>query len=207
VINGLEQGEKKSEFLGVLAWLDGVLAFVRQDSGALDRARSDARRSGRPDAALIDQSLAAFGRALRGERRAAALDLVELERSCLGSYTDLCDWVTPNVAAHRLSAATWLLEAGDTAHAARLLRWHDARFTAWQWSLVVRPLAYLMLARIEKAQGQLTAAKEHYEQFLRLYDSPEPGQRHLVAEAQTALERMFAAGNQSLGSAAEPQSR
>jgi hypothetical protein len=102
--------------------------------------------------------------------------------------------VTPNIAAHRLSAATWLLEAGDTAQAARVLLWHEARFTAWQWSLVVRPLAYLVLARIEEARGQTPSAREHYEEFLRLYDSPLPAQQHLVDEARAALARLSGTG-------------
>jgi serine/threonine protein kinase/tetratricopeptide (TPR) repeat protein len=191
MVNALENGNQKSELLGMLAWLDGFLAFVVRDGTALDRARKDALRSGRPYADVIDRSLAAFDRALRGERHAAALDLLALERHCAGSYWERCGGaVTPNIAAHRLSAATWLLEAGDTAQVARLLIWHEARFTAWQWSLVVRPLAYLMLARIEEARGQTPSAKEHYEEFLRLYDSPMPAQQHLVDEARTASGRL-----------------
>ena len=97
------------------------------------------------------------------------------------------------MAAHRLAAATWLLETGgDTAEAARLLTWHEAHFSGHQptWSFVVRPLAYLMLARIEEARGDISAATEHYRQFLRHYDSPMPARRHLVDEALSALARL-----------------
>jgi hypothetical protein len=191
MIRRLEDGERKRRAHGLFLWLDGILAFVLRDEPALSRARESARQSGHPDAEVIDRSLAAFGRALGGDRRGAALDLVALERECAGNYWDQCgQTVAPNIAAHRLSAATWLLEAGDTVEAARLLIWHEARFFTWNWSFVVRPLAYLMLARIEEAQGNIPSAREHYAQFLRHYDSPMPNQRHLVEEAQAALGRL-----------------
>ena len=116
-----------------------------------------------------------------------------LERLCGGKYWRRCGPAfVPNTAAHRLAAATWLLEAGDTAQAARLLTWHEAwHFRHMRsWSFVVRPLAYLMQARIEEARGNAPSAREHYERFLRHYDSPMPGQRHLVEEAQAALKRL-----------------
>jgi hypothetical protein len=187
LIDGLEPGSKKADLLGWLAWLDGVLAFARGDRIAVEHARSDAKGSGHPQSAVIDRSLAAFGRALRGERAAAGRELAALERECPGGCGDP---VTPNIAAHRLAAATWLLEAGDTAQAARLLIWHEARFDVWQWSFVTRPLAYLMLARIEEARGHVAAARAHYAQFLRHYDSPMPAQQHLVAEGRAAMSRL-----------------
>ena len=191
MISNLEDGEQKRRLHGLFLWLDGLLAFVLRDERALDRAQESVRESGHQDANVIERSLAAFGRALGGDRRAAALDLVALERECAGNYWEQCgQTLAPNIAAHRLSAATWLLEAGDTAQAKRLLIWHEARFFAWNWSFVVRPLAYLMLARIEEAQGNIPSAKEHYAQFLRHYDSPMPNQRHLADEAQAALERL-----------------
>jgi hypothetical protein len=47
-----------------------------------------------------------------------------------------------------------------------------------------------MRARIEEAQGNTRSATEHYQQFLRRYDSPMPAQRHLVTEARGALARL-----------------
>jgi hypothetical protein len=58
------------------------------------------------------------------------------------------------------------------------------------FSFAATPLAYLMLAQIEDAQGKLGLARTHYEQFLRRYDSPLPAQQHLVDEAQVALARL-----------------
>jgi tetratricopeptide (TPR) repeat protein len=187
-VDGLEEEGRKSDMLGQLAWLDGLLGFARRDRDALERARRAARRSGHPGTDAIERSLAAFGRALRGDRAGAAQDLVALERQCSENHWYRCGrTVAPNIAAHRLAAATWLLEAGDTAQAARLLIWIEARFTQWNWSFVVRPLAYLMLARIEKARGEAALAEEHYRQFLRHYDAPMPEQRHLADEARAAL--------------------
>jgi tRNA A-37 threonylcarbamoyl transferase component Bud32 len=192
-ISGLEASRWKTELLGGQAWFDGLLAFVLRDGPSLERAREHARQSGHPAAAIIDRSLAAFGRALAGDRTAAARELVALERLCGGKYWRTCgSSFVPNTAAHRLAAATWLLEAGDTAQAARLLTWHEAWYFRHVrvWSFVVRPLAYLMQARIEEARGNTPSAREHYERFLRHYDSPMPGQRHLVEEAQAALKRL-----------------
>ena len=48
-------------------------------------------------------------------------------------------------------------------------------------------LAYDRLARIEQAQGRVTLAREHYQQFLRRYDRPVPNLRPLVEQARSAL--------------------
>jgi hypothetical protein len=48
----------------------------------------------------------------------------------------------------------------------------------------------LMLARVEEAQRDTLRAMEHYQQFLKHYDSPMPAQRHLVDEAEAALMRL-----------------
>jgi hypothetical protein len=47
-----------------------------------------------------------------------------------------------------------------------------------------------MRARVAEAQGNTRAAGDHYQQFLRRYDSPMPAQRHLVAEARAGLARV-----------------
>jgi tRNA A-37 threonylcarbamoyl transferase component Bud32/tetratricopeptide (TPR) repeat protein/TolB-like protein len=175
---------------GDLAWLDGLLAYARRDGPGLARARAAARRSGRPDTAVIDRSLAAFQRALGGDRIGAGRELAALEWHCMSRGA--CELAIPSIAVHRLAAANWLLEAGDTAQAARLLHWHEAAIGGWTWSFsyAVTPLAYLMLARIEEAQGDLRSARVHYEQFLRRHDASLPKERHLVEEARMALVRV-----------------
>jgi serine/threonine-protein kinase len=191
-ITALTDEERQTEFRGRLAWLDGVLAFTQRDRKALERARQNVRQTRHAHVDRIDRSLAAFGRALTGDRAAAGRELARLEWHCAIVCKADDEFVTPNIAIHRLAAATWLLEAGDTAQAARLLNWHEATVASWPWSFTyaVTPLAYLILGRIEESQHRTGAAREHYYQFVRRYDSPMPGQRHLVTEAQAALERL-----------------
>ena len=95
----------------------------------------------------------------------------------------------------RLAASRWLLEAGDTAQAARLLTWNEA------WAGVsgvvgssFAGVAYLERARIEQARGKQALAREYYREFLLRYDMPTSRLRHLVVEAQTALGRLSGQG-------------
>jgi hypothetical protein len=181
----------------MLAWLEGIHAFTIRDPEALARARRSARASGSRHGWVVDQSLGAFATALAGRRGEAGRKLAALEWRCSRHW--FCGgpekpeiWIS-TLAIHRLAAATWLLEAGDTVQAARLLTWHEtAWWFGWEWShtLVVTPLAYLMQARIEDARGDHRLAGDHYRQFLRRYDLPMPAQRHLVDEAQAALARL-----------------
>jgi hypothetical protein len=119
--------------------------------------------------------------------------MAELEWRCAASCDLDEEIVTPKIAIDRIAAAGWLLEAGDTTGAARLLLWHQTTVLAsWpgSFSYAVTPLAYLMLARIEEGQENVRSALEHYNQFLRRYDSPVPKQRHLVEEARVAVARL-----------------
>jgi serine/threonine-protein kinase len=189
---GVADATWRSEVGGHLAWLDGVLAFARGDRRALDTARADGHRSGHRYAEIIDLSLAALARALAGDRAGAGQDLANLEWRCV-NRGDCGDAVTLYMAIHRIAAASWLLEAGDTAQAARLLTWTEAQIGGGldvSFTHAVSPLAYLMRARIEETQGNTRSATEHYQQFLRRYDSPMPAQRHLVEEARGALARL-----------------
>jgi hypothetical protein len=176
----------------MLAWLDGLAAFAGRDGAALVRAASAARGSGHPAAPNIERSLRAFARALEGDHRSAARELAALERQC-AERVDGCDVTAPNIAANRLAAASWLLEDGDTVKAAHLLTWHDANIPGWHWSFVVRPLAFLMQARIAEAWGDTATASARYRQFLRRYDRPLPAQAHMVNEARLALARLSGA--------------
>jgi hypothetical protein len=103
----------------------------------------------------------------------------------------------PNLATDRLAAATWLLEAGDTAQATRLLIWYESLQGNWDatFNHVAAAMGYLMRARIDEAQGDTRSAKMHYEYFLRRFDAPMPRQRHLVEEARAALARLSREGS------------
>jgi serine/threonine-protein kinase len=183
----LQDSTQRAQALVFLAWFDGMVAFARHDRDRLERARQDGLASGHPQAKWLDRSLRAFGRALAGDRLGAGRELARLEWECADRWD--CGTAVPNIAVQRLAAATWLLEAGDSAQAARLLVWHEAMQPgpAWAFSFAATPLAYLLLARIEASQGRTRLARSHYEQFLRRYDSPMPAQRHLVDEARTEL--------------------
>jgi hypothetical protein len=171
-----------------VVWLDGVLAAHRGDHPALSAARAALRQAG-PDGALLDQSLAAFELGLAGETRRAGQALAALEwrlaeRPIFGSPREAC-----LMAFDRLAASRWLLGAGDTAQAARLLTCHVAYDISYV-AAVLGPLVYLELARIEDARGQVELARSHYELFLRRYDLPPARHPHLVREAALALDRL-----------------
>ena len=189
-IERLDPGDRKTEVRWTMAWLDGISAFARKDRGALERARADARSSGHPLGWFLDRSLAAYGRALAGDRAAAGQQLAALQ-SCV--VTPKCGYrLMPNLATDRLAAATWLLEAGDTAQATSLLIWYESLQNDWDASYnhVVTALAYLMRARIDEAQGDTRSARAHYRYFLRRFDAPVQRQQHLVEEANNALARL-----------------
>ncbi|MGH7499359.1 MAG: hypothetical protein ACREL3_10965 [Gemmatimonadales bacterium] len=179
--------------MGRLAWLDGILGFARGDRQAIHAARLATSESGHPQADLIDRSLAAFDRALRGDRKGAGRDLAELEQHCLRHES--CQSFTPHIAVQRLAAGEWLREAGEAETASRLLRWQDARGIPWvRWWMNYKSVldgpAYLARARLAETLGSPSKAREYYEQFLQRYDQPMPSQKHLVEEARAALARL-----------------
>jgi TolB-like protein/tetratricopeptide (TPR) repeat protein len=190
---GLTTAEMGAEPPGAkerLAWLDGILAFWRRDHRGLLTASAALEAMRSPRAAFNHRSLAAFERALGGDRADAGRELAAQEWQCANQPS--CPLGNYDIAVHHLAAAQWLLEAGDTAQAARLLVWHEAwqGGSYWAGTEVLAGLAYLQRARIEESRGSTRLAGEDYQQFLRRYDMPMPAQRHLVDEAKTALVRM-----------------
>jgi DNA-binding SARP family transcriptional activator/TolB-like protein len=174
-----------------LTWLDGIVAFSRHDRHALAAALKAMRRAGPSDAAAFNQrSLAAFEIALLGNRRRAGEALAELERYSANRPRYLLD--NYEIAIHRLAAARWLLDAGDSAQGARLLTWHQAAHKGpfWAGTEVTAGLAYLEMAKLEDARGDPGLAAEYYRQFLRRYDRPMPAQQHIVHQAEVALTRL-----------------
>jgi len=192
LIEGLPSAEDRPEPRGRVAWLDGLLAFRRADRQGIARARIAAGRSGSVQSERIDRSLAAFGRALAGDRGGAGRDLADLVESCAEHAS--CDTFTPSMAVQRLAAAQWLVEAGDKQRGARLLRWQDAIPSGPQWvsttDYALAGPAYLARARLEESAGDPRRAREYYQQFLRWYDEPMSSQAHLVEEARAALARL-----------------
>jgi hypothetical protein len=134
-------------------------------------------------------SLVAFELALRGNRRAAASQLATLDIDPGGHP------IRGEI--HRMAAASWLLEAGDTSNALKLLTWHEAIGPPFIGKIPAGTLAYLELARVEQARGQFAQARRDYQQFLVRYDMPPAGHRHLVVEASAALGRLSGARDSS----------
>ena len=181
-----------------LAWLDGMLAVTLRDQQGLAKARALLRRSGDSARPVLDRSLAAFGLELAGERRRAADSLAAIEWQRPDFIRAIHGWVGIGVhpfltGVNRMAAASWLLQEGDTALAARLLTWHETRVwsgEAHAADAVLAGLSYLQLARIEEARGRPDLAMFYYRQFLKRYDRPVPAQRKLVEEARAALARL-----------------
>jgi TolB-like protein/tetratricopeptide (TPR) repeat protein len=179
-----------------LAWLDGVLAAGKGDTAGLVSARAAVRQTAALWAPFLDRSLGAFETALRGDQRTAAAQMTALE----WELADGSPWFafgprTPHVLMRgidRMAAAGWLLAEGDSAQAIRILGWHRS-FPPLDDKIPLAPLAYLIQAGVEDAQGDTAAARGHYQQFLARYDRPVPAHRHLVAQARAALARLGAA--------------
>jgi hypothetical protein len=96
-------------------------------------------------------------------------------------------------AVDRLTASPWLLAAGDTAQAARLLTWHQAIFWYGQHRFlkpvnnIVAPIALFELAQLDMALGQTGPATAQYQEFVRRYDLATGEWAQRVEQAQAAL--------------------
>lgn len=195
VVERVPADQGQPDFQAELVWLDGMLAWARRDSAGLESARRELERVDRVYTswknAPWERSLAAFQLALTGATRKAgvALAALEWERAERLSDGSFAQYLT---ALDRLAASRWLLEAGDTAQAARLLTWNEAwgGVSGSVGGGVFASLAYLERARIEDARGNTSLAQEYYQEFLSRYDLPSSNQRHLVDEARAALARL-----------------
>jgi TolB-like protein/tetratricopeptide (TPR) repeat protein len=192
----LLSGDSRTE----VAWLDGMLAIVRRDRLALGAARSEvhaAALEAGDSSGFFDRSLAGFDLYLAGSRRQAARALAALEWEQAEEYSPRRFAVPPAMPINRLAAAEWLLAAGDTAQAVRLLNWVDTdQISGFTWA-ALKGLVELERGRIEDAQGHNDQALAHYRQFLVRYDAPMPSQRALVAEAREAVVRLSRRGDPS----------
>jgi hypothetical protein len=170
-----------------MAWLDGLLGAARKDRRAIKAAQGVAAKGHYGQSDLVARSLGAFDRALGGDRKGAARELVRLEEYCIDHEN--CNSMLPHIAVQRLAAAQWLLETGDLDQASRLLRWQDAPWLGRPWTVgdALSGPTYLLRAYIEEARHRPRPAREYYEQFLRRYDRPMPSQAHLVEDARAAL--------------------
>jgi tetratricopeptide (TPR) repeat protein len=179
-----------------LAWLDGILAYSVGDASALENARIRIQGSGATHAAVLDGSLEGFQQAVSGGEPAAARTLEQLElaagdRRSTAAYAGRHPYLS---AVNRLSAGRWLLSAGDTTAAARLLEWyHGVPGTSQSFrdvfaTFAVLPFVHMEQARIAEARGRMEEAAGYYGQIVRRYDLPSsPGGVRLVEQAEAAL--------------------
>jgi hypothetical protein len=175
-----------------MLWLDGLLAFTRQDRLALASTRAALGRMQDPGAGIAAHTLGAMDLALTGSMAKAAESLAALQgEQSERTYQDI-QLLPSLLPVGRMLAARWLTTVGDTAQALRLLAWNDAFFLhlGSRFSSILSGPVSLERARLEEAHGQAEPARAHYERFLRLYDLPVPAQRHLVEEAKAALRRL-----------------
>jgi TolB-like protein len=176
-----------------LFWLDGLLAAARRDQGELSAALQALRAIGDSAARLLEPTLTAHKLALTGDAPAAGRALAAFQERSDDREGDRFNRYKYARSVNRLAAARWLLAAGDTTRAARLLLWHQAEHVGrdsrgtQQVDGMLAGLAYLELGRIEAARERAELARGHYEQFLARYDLPPPAHRYLIEEAQAAL--------------------
>lgn len=184
-----------------LAWLDGVLAYLRNDEPGLARAIETLQTGGAASLGRLRRSLVAFRRDMGGDRKGAARTLAALEEESSWGLDsryrpDQQPPRHPNLSAvNRLASARWLLEIGDTARAERLLTWHQAIGPMDQAELINRtaePLAILERARIAESRGREEESQKLYAAFLERYDMPPDAHVSWVEEARGALRRLSA---------------
>ena len=169
-----------------LFWLDGLVAVSQRDLNGLHQAQRQLMESDTTSARLPLQSLAAFELELVGQRRAAADSLAAASAWERG-------WIGPHWGVNRLAAARWSAAEGDLDRAARLLPWGQSMIGDVDFihgAVVLDGPSLLEMARVEAERGNRHQAREYYASFLRLYDMPSPGLRHLVDEARVALRKV-----------------
>jgi tetratricopeptide (TPR) repeat protein len=141
------------------AWLDGLLAFATGDRAELEAAIGTADATASPHAHRLARSLEAFRLAFDGDSASAGRRLAELEQE--GAETFAFDgygaphpWLTP---VNRLAAARWLVAAGDTARAERLLGWEEASLQ--ERHFLMGPAGVLVGTRALPLRARLAAAR------------------------------------------------
>jgi len=171
-------------FAAEVPFLDGVLAASQQDGSAVQRALRELDGLETADAERLRGALSAFQLALAGSTAEAGRQLAARElRGSLPTLRPIA----------RLAAADWLMQAGDTREAERLLRWHEALSTngvANAFDRTFEAVARLQRGRVAEAEGRLGDAAEFYSQFLQMYDMPTERHQHLRDEAEAALARL-----------------
>jgi len=183
---GIEDPKKRAIELVMLHYTQGILAASRQDAATLGQVDRWLSGIDHRDARTAQQALAAYALELRGSIAEAADSLYDVT------------WSTPfprnhMVSINRLDASRWLLAAGDTARAIKLLsscQRASSNVPEQNENTLLAGHCYLELARIEDARGRDALARKYYWQFLKRYDMPVEAHRQMVEEARAAYERV-----------------
>jgi hypothetical protein len=176
-----------------LFWLDGLLAAARRDRGDLSAALEALHATRDSVARFLAPTLTTHHTALAGDLPGAGRSLATYQEHSDDNQHSSFNQYKYARSINRLAAARWLLAAGDTNRAARLLLWHQAEHVGTdsrgtqQVDGMLAGLAYLELGRIEAARQRTELARRHYEQFLARYDLPLPTHQQMVEEAQAVV--------------------
>jgi len=178
--------------LAELSWLDGLVAYAGRDFTGIDGARQQLTEIPASHRDHLASSLDAFRRHVTGDRDGAARQLAALEWDFAQHDDRSASARHPHLAAvHRLLAARWLLEAGDTLQASGLLVWSEAiGGPASAANQVAAPLALYERARLEEARGRQQQAVSAYRAFIERYDRPPVAHESWVENARGALARV-----------------
>jgi predicted Ser/Thr protein kinase/TolB-like protein len=182
-----------------IAWLDGLVARADGDTTGLRDAVAELRRNSARSAPVLAESLEGLAAELAGDREGAARRLAALEwdnadRGWHLGFGQAHPYVN---SVNRLAAGRWLLEAGDTAEAARVLLWHRAVLPGALHPLpavntALGNLALFELAQIEEPRGRPELARLYNMLFLERYDRPPPQHREMVERARASRARLAA---------------
>ncbi|MCK5489979.1 MAG: hypothetical protein KAI98_08315, partial [Gemmatimonadetes bacterium] len=180
---GMQDPDARAIERAMFYYTGGVLAASRQDANALRQADHQLTAIDNREARTAQRALAAYALELRGSVAEAADSLHEVT------------WRPPRrmVSINRINASRWLLAAGDTARATKLLsscQFSNFLTPEWDESRLLVGHCYLELARVEEVRGRDGLAREYYWQFLKRYDMPVEALQPLVEEAWAAYERV-----------------
>ncbi len=177
-----------------IVWADAVVSVANEDAPALERVRARVPRLTSEMAPDIERSLAAFASGMAGDPSSAADSLAALEWERAATDRRWEATLPMMTIVNRLAASRWLAAQGEAAEALRLSHWVET------WTFTnednargyVHPLARLEQGRIAEQLGQRDAARFYYQAFLNRHDMPQPRNRHLIEEAETAVARLVA---------------
>jgi TolB-like protein len=176
-----------------ILWLDGLVAVAEGNQAGLATALAALRQLDDSVTSVTVPSLEAFSLWLAGDAAGAGRLLAEREWQATDPFN------AKGYGGHyfaqsvdRLAAERWLLAAGDTTQAQRLLVWHEDCCHWWEGlaGATLAPEAYLLLGRIEEARRHTEVANAHYDQVLRRYDLAGPTLRWVVTEAEAGRRRV-----------------